>query len=90
MKRDFNNSPLLTLADLPAGTEGRVVEVDTSDATGRRLQDLGFLPRTPVAALRRAPLGDPRLYSLRGYQLCLRREDAVRVRIELSTDGTAP
>ena len=48
----------------------------------RRIGDLGFLPETPVRALRRAPLGDPTVYELRGYRVCLRREDAVCVRVQ--------
>ena len=71
----------ISLAQLPAGASGRVVEVDSDDAFGHRLADLGFLPGTPVVCLRRAPLGDPRLYEIRGAQLCLRREDAARIRV---------
>jgi len=48
---------------------------------GRRLADLGFLPGTTVRVVRRAPLGDPTVYELRGYQLCLRRSEAARVEI---------
>lgn len=48
----------------------------------RRLLDLGLLPGTVVRALRRAPLGDPVEYELRGYRLCLRQSEARRVRIE--------
>jgi ferrous iron transport protein A len=89
MKNDFNSgsSPLETgLDDLAPGTFGEVVRVDTSDATGRRLQDLGLLPHTRVRALSRAPLGDPGLYELRGYRLCLRGVDARRVRVRVESD----
>jgi len=78
---------LADLADLPAGTEAVVVAVDRQDPTGRRLADLGLLPRTHVRLLRRAPLGDPAVYALRGYRLCLRREDARRVRVYLANDA---
>lgn len=71
----------LSLAQLPAGASGRVLRVDAPGALGGRLADLGFLPGTPVACLRRAPLGDPRLYEIRGVQLCLRREDAERIQV---------
>lgn len=90
MKSDFNSGsgPLETgLDDLAPGKVGEVVRVDTSDATGRRLQDLGLLPHTRVRAVRRAPLGDPGLYELRGYRLCLRGVDARRVRVRVEADG---
>jgi ferrous iron transport protein A len=32
--------------------------------------------------VRRAPLGDPVVYELRGYHLCLRRSEATRIRVE--------
>jgi Fe2+ transport system protein FeoA len=37
-----------------------------------------------VRCRRRAPLGDPRVYELRGTQLCLRRSEAARVLVELA------
>jgi ferrous iron transport protein A len=40
-----------------------------------RLTELGFVPGTEVMVLRRAPLGDPIEIELRGYRVCLRRQD---------------
>lgn len=48
-----------------------------------RLADLGFLPGTPVLCLRCAPLGDPRVYELRGSQLCLRKSEAACIRVRV-------
>lgn len=62
---------------------GARLVVDRVDADGspasRRLGDLGVLPDTPISVVRRAPLGDPSEYALRGYRLCLRRSEASRV-----------
>ena len=69
------------LADLEPGAVARVESVDTSGAIGRRLADLGFVPRTLVRVVRRAPLGDPVVYEFRGIRLCLRRTEAARIRI---------
>ena len=49
------------------------------DAVGDRLADLGFLPGTTVRVVRRAPLGDPTIYELRGTQLCLRKRETARI-----------
>ena len=57
---------------------------------GRRLADLGFLPaHDAIHVSRRAPLGDPIAYELRGYRLCLRRVDALRVLV-VPTDPAPP
>lgn len=47
----------------------------------RRLQDLGLIPGRTISASRRAPLGDPTVFTVADYELCLRRSDAEQVRI---------
>lgn len=74
--------PPASLADLRPGAGARVAAVDGSSAIGRRLLDLGFVPGTEVRVVRRAPLGDPVEYELRGYRLCLRRSEALQIRVE--------
>ena len=69
------------LADLAPGMTALVEQVDASSPMGRRLLDLGFVPGTRVKVLRRAPLGDPVVYELRGTQLCLRRSETLRIRV---------
>lgn len=66
------------LADLPPGRRARVVEVTAagSEATARRLRELGFAPGTLVEVVRRAPLRDPVVYRLKDYEICLRRAQA--------------
>jgi len=84
MKRDFNiETPgHRSLADLAPGERAIVAEVLVEGPAGRRLMDLGLLPETPVQALRRSPLGDPTVYALRGYQLCLRKKEASQIRVD--------
>ena len=79
----------VTLASLAPGSHAVIESVESSTAIGRRLADLGFLPRTPIQVLRRAPLGDPVAYELRGYRLCLRRTEALRVLV-IPTDPAPP
>jgi ferrous iron transport protein A len=68
-----------TLDMLPPGAVASVVRVAGEDPIARRLSDLGFWPGTLVQVVRRAPLGDPVQYALRGYRLALRRAEAGRV-----------
>lgn len=69
----------LRLADLTPGDVAVIEHVDESSPLGRRLLDLGLVPETRIRLLRRAPLGDPLEFELRGYRLCLRRADAHEV-----------
>jgi len=86
-ERDVRSGILLS--DVPVGGGGSVVGiVDRDDPVGDRLASLGFLPGTSVTVLRRAPLGDPTVYELRGYQLCLRRREAERVLVTGAEAGS--
>ncbi len=77
-------SRFVPLSDLPVGGRGIVVALDAKPALAARLTALGFLPATEVRCRRRAPFGDPRVYELRGSQLCLRRSEARSVLVELA------
>jgi Fe2+ transport system protein FeoA len=69
------------LTTLAPGARGIVHGVDGSCPEGRRLLDLGFVPRTEITVVRRAPLGDPVEYEIRGTRICLRRSEAERIRV---------
>ena len=78
------------LSDLHLGTEWRVVsllEDASSDPIIRRLSNLGFVPGRIVTPLRRAPLGDPIVYRIADYELCLRRHEACIVQVEAVTEA---
>jgi ferrous iron transport protein A len=72
-----------SLADLAPGARAVVLAVSPSGGreTARRLLDLGFSPGTAVEVMRRAPLRDPVVYRLRGYDICLRRAQAGLIRV---------
>ena len=72
----------MTLARLPVGASARVTAIDEASPVASRLHDLGFVPGTAVRSIRRAPLGDPTLYEVRGAQLCLRRSEAEHVLVD--------
>ena len=70
-----------TLSQLPLGSRGVVRSVSGTPELRRRLLELGLVPGTPVAAVRRAPLGDPLEITLRGYALSLRANEAALVEL---------
>ncbi|MFA6844656.1 MAG: ferrous iron transport protein A [Sphaerochaetaceae bacterium] len=65
-----------TLALLPIGNSGVVEGVNAPKALKRRLMDMGFTRGIPVKVVKVAPLGDPLEVEIRGYNLCLRKEEA--------------
>ena len=78
------------LSDLRLGTSGRVIglqEDTTDDPIVKRLSNLGFVPGRTVTPLRRAPLGDPVVYRVADYELCLRRQEARMVQVEVLTEA---
>ena len=74
-------TPETTLDQAPIGQPVRVISIAGDDGVARRLADLGVRPGITVECLRRAPLGDPSVFELCGYQLCLRRTESARVRV---------
>ncbi|MGD0542097.1 MAG: FeoA family protein [Tepidisphaeraceae bacterium] len=69
------------LNQLGIGCKGCVVSVDGDHDLRRRLLEMGFCNGAQVEVIRRAPLGDPIEFRLRGYHLSLRGEQARHVTI---------
>lgn len=65
-----------SLAELKPGQIGVIVGwSDSLDSCSvRRFEDLGFCPGAEISVLRRAPLGDPFVYGVAGYEIAIRRE----------------
>ncbi len=70
-----------TLDQIRSGEIVRVIDVVGDDLVSRRLNDLGIRKGARIEMIRRAPLGDPTLFELCGYQLCLRRSESSRVQV---------
>ncbi len=68
------------------GSRGRIAAVSTpgSPALAHRLNDLGFVSGATVEVLRRAPLGDPVLYRVSDYEVCLRKAQASAIQIRIA------
>jgi ferrous iron transport protein A len=73
----------MTIDDLKAGQEARVVDVTVAGATGQRLLDMGFVEGTVLKIVRNAPLVDPIDLLVRGYHVSIRHDEAKGVEVEL-------
>ena len=77
--------PALTLADLGLGQKGIVVGLtQANDTMRRRLTAFGVVRGTEIELDRTAPMGNPRTYTLLGYQLSIRNEDARTILLQNS------
>ena len=69
------------LNGLKVGRSGRVVCITCEQELKRRLLEMGFCNGARVEVIRRAPMGDPIEFRLRGYHLSLRADQASFIRI---------
>jgi len=72
---------LAHLADAGDSSLVRITEVSGAGAVAWRLREVGFCSGAEVRFVRRAPLGDPAMYEIRGALLSLRRNEARRIRV---------
>lgn len=81
----FRVEGVIVIANLSQAEVGTSVVVygvaPGADGRGQRLEDLGFLAGTEVGVERRAALGDPTIYELRGMRVALRKADAILVEV---------
>jgi len=74
---------------LKVGESGVLVALDLPDSVQNHLMHMGFVPDAEVTAVRRAPAGDPTVYSIDGLEIALRHETAEAIRIRpVSTRST--
>ncbi|MGO4782767.1 FeoA family protein [Cryobacterium sp. W22_MBD10_FK3] len=78
-----------TLDRLGVGQTGRVLAISSDHSEpGRRLVErlgaLGLVPGTAIRPLRRAPLGDPVVYRVCDFDLCLRAAQAALVTVSIT------
>ena len=71
----------MTINDLSIGQCGIVTEVGGEGALRLRFLDMGLIPGTRVTLQKVAPMGDPIQIRLRGYELTIRREDAMQIEL---------
>ncbi len=77
----------MTLDQLPIGQEAVITIVGGEGALRLRFLDMGLIPKTRVTVMKTAPMGDPIEIRLRGYELTIRKEEAMK--IEVKTEALA-
>ncbi|AGF97927.1 Ferrous iron transport protein A [Methanosarcina mazei Tuc01] len=71
-----------TLNMLETGQKARVIQVKGGGSSRKRLLDMGMVPGTVLSVSKKAPLGDPVDFKLKGYNLSLRKKEAEMIIVE--------
>lgn len=69
----------MTLYDLKIGQSGIVSEISGDFKLAKRLLALGCIKETKIKVKAHAPLGDPMIITLRGFDLAIRKKDAKNI-----------
>ena len=72
------------LSDLKIGQRAKVlgIHMDKPDVR-RHLLDMGITKGTEILIKKIAPMGDPVDIELRGYELCIRKEEMKNIDVEI-------
>ena len=74
------------LSDFNVGETGHIVKVEGEGKIRRRLFDMGVTPGADFILMKKAPLGDPIEITIRGYELTLRKNEAIYVTVEVNEE----
>lgn len=72
----------MTLNELKVGASAVITAVGGDGPLRCRFLDMGLIPRTRVTLQKVAPMGDPIEIRVRGYELTLRVEEAMKIEVE--------
>ena len=72
------------LSELNVGETGVVISLNLPESVQNHLMHMGFVPDARVTALRRAPAGDPTVYSVDGMEIALRKETAGAIGVRIA------
>ena len=75
------------LSDLKTGETAYILKVKGHGGFRKRIIEMGFIKGQDVEVLQNAPLQDPVIYKLMGYEVSLRRQEAEMIEVEAVDDA---
>ena len=69
------------LSQLKIGETAILVALNLPESVQNHLMHMGFVPDAEISVLRRAPAGDPTVYSIDGMEIALRHETAEAITV---------
>lgn len=73
----------MSLCDLNLGEKATIKEIGGDKKLAKRLLALGCIEGTEIELKRIAPLGDPIIINLRGFDLAIRKKDAENILLSI-------
>lgn len=72
----------MSIVDLRPGQDGFIKNIIGDEKLSKRLLALGCIEGTKVTLKNKAPLGDPIIINVRGFDLAIRKKDADNIKIK--------
>ncbi|KYH30375.1 MULTISPECIES: FeoA family protein [Clostridium] len=72
----------MSIVDLRPGQDGFIKNIIGDEKLSKRLLALGCIEGTKVTLKNKAPLGDPIIINVRGFDLAIRKKDAANIKIK--------
>lgn len=72
---------LHTVSDMLPGDVAEIVSISAEGPLRARILDMGLTKGVKVKLLKKAPLGDPLVLRLRGYELSIRKKEACLIEV---------
>ena len=72
----------MSICELEIGRTATITSINGNDKLSKRLLALGCTEGTEVELKRRAPLGDPLIISVRGFEVAIRKLDAKNILVK--------
>ena len=72
----------MSFTKLKKGMTARVISIGNNSSEMERLQEMGLTVGTIFRVIKVAPFGDPVEIDLRGYRLCLRKNETKGFEVE--------
>lgn len=78
------------LNQLENGQEGKIIALDSNQdiELKRHLLGMGFVKGANIKLEKVAPLGDPIKFQIKGYSVCLRKDEAKNIEVELIEENS--
>lgn len=90
-KKIYDVGETCKLSELKVGQAGKLISFSNDNkALRRRLLDMGLTKNVTIDIQQISPLGDPISIELRGYQLCMRKEDMENILVTVTKRYVTP
>ena len=74
----------MNICELRLNQNARIVSIEMFNKKIRNhFLEMGLVKNTPIKIIKIAPMEDPISIEIRGYELCLRKEDAKKIKVEV-------